>query len=32
VLVLIYWQAMKLLFKGARFRSNPQPPAHDVSK
>ncbi|ETX14908.1 cyclopropane-fatty-acyl-phospholipid synthase [Roseivivax halodurans JCM 10272] len=31
VLALIHWQALKLWWKGARFRSRPEPPAHDVS-
>lgn len=31
VLALIHWQAAKLWWKGARFRSRPEPPAHDVS-
>jgi len=32
VLALIHWQALKLWFKGATFRSQPVPPAEDVSK
>ena len=32
VLTLIHWQALKLWFKGARFRSQPAPPADDVSR
>ncbi|MCV2894779.1 DUF1365 domain-containing protein [Lentibacter sp. XHP0401] len=30
-LVLIHWQAVKLYFKGARFRSRPLPPEKEVS-
>ena len=32
VLGLIHWQAVKLWWKGARFRSRPTPPAQDVSR
>lgn len=32
VLALIHWQALKLWIKGATFRSQPEPPAKDVSK
>lgn len=32
VLALIHWQALKLWFKGARFRSRPKPPVHEVSR
>ena len=32
VLALIHWQALKLWFKGATFRSQPVPPSEDVSK
>ena len=32
VLTLIHWQALKLWFKGATFRSQPAPPADDVSR
>ncbi|MEO0371741.1 MAG: DUF1365 domain-containing protein [Pseudomonadota bacterium] len=32
VLALIHWQALKLWFKGARFRNRPEPPAHEVSR
>ncbi|MEQ6203240.1 DUF1365 domain-containing protein [Sulfitobacter sp. HNIBRBA2951] len=32
VLALIHWQALKLWFKGATFRSQPAPPPNDVSK
>ncbi|MEM1274308.1 MAG: DUF1365 domain-containing protein [Pseudomonadota bacterium] len=32
VLGLIHWQALKLWWKGARFRVRPNPPAHDVSR
>ena len=31
VLALIYWQALKLRIKGARFRARPLPPEKDVS-
>lgn len=31
VLALIHWQALKLWWKGARFRSRPGPPLEDVS-
>ena len=32
VLALIHWQALKLFFKGARFRRRPPPPADEVSR
>ncbi|WP_135506519.1 DUF1365 domain-containing protein [Roseovarius aestuariivivens] len=32
VLALIHWQALKLWWKGARFRARPEPPAHEVSR
>lgn len=32
VLTLIHWQAIKLWFKGATFRSQPAPPEQEVSK
>lgn len=32
VLALIHWQALKLWWKGARFRPRPEPPVHEVSK
>lgn len=32
VLALIYWQALKLRMKGARYRSLPPPPASEVSR
>lgn len=32
VLALIHWQALKLWWKGAGFRSRPEPPAHEVSR
>lgn len=32
VLTLIHWQALKLWFKGATFRSQPAPPADEVSR
>ncbi|MEM6713157.1 MAG: DUF1365 domain-containing protein [Pseudomonadota bacterium] len=32
VLALIHWQALKLWFKGARFKSRPEPPVHEVSR
>lgn len=32
VLALIHWQAIKLWWKGATFRSQPTPPEHEVSK
>jgi DUF1365 family protein len=32
VLTLIHWQALKLWWKGARFRSRPEPPAQEVSQ
>lgn len=31
VLALIHWQALKLWWKGARFRNRPEPPASEVS-
>lgn len=31
VLALIHWQAFKLWWKGARFRTRPEPPAEEVS-
>lgn len=31
VLALIHWQALKLWWKGARFRSRPEPPANEIS-
>ncbi|SDZ03456.1 hypothetical protein SAMN05444004_105118 [Jannaschia faecimaris] len=31
VLTLIHWQALKLWWKGARFRSRPTPPATEIS-
>ncbi|MFQ1700336.1 DUF1365 domain-containing protein [Loktanella agnita] len=31
VLALIHWQALKLWFKGATFRSQPKPPVDEVS-
>jgi DUF1365 family protein len=30
-IALIYWQALRLKLKGARFRSRPTPPNHEVS-
>ena len=32
VLALIYWQAAKLRWKGARFRSRPLPPTEEVTR
>jgi len=32
VLALIHWQALKLWWKGARFRSRPEPPESEVSR
>lgn len=32
VLALIHWQALKLWFKGATFRSQPAPPVEEVSR
>ncbi len=32
VLTLIHWQALKLWFKGATFRSQPAPPVEEVSR
>ena len=32
VLGLIHWQALKLWWKGARYRVRPEPPAEDVSR
>ena len=32
VLGLIHWQALKLWFKGARYRDRPEPPAQEVSR
>ncbi len=32
VLALIHWQALKLWFKGATFRSQPEPPTEEVSR
>jgi uncharacterized protein len=32
VLALIHWQALKLWWKGARFRFRPTPPAEDVTR
>ncbi|MDW4500105.1 DUF1365 domain-containing protein [Sulfitobacter sp. D35] len=32
VLALIHWQALKLWWKGARFRAQPTPPAEEVSR
>ena len=32
VLALIHWQALKLFFKGARYRVRPEPPADEVSR
>ncbi len=31
VLALIHWQALKLWFKGATFRSQPEPPVKEIS-
>ncbi|MEO5620490.1 MAG: DUF1365 family protein, partial [Cypionkella sp.] len=32
VLALIHWQALKLWWKGARFRARPVPPVEEVSR
>ena len=32
VLALIHWQALKLWWKGARYRNRPEPPAREVSQ
>ncbi len=32
VLALIHWQALKLWWKGAKFRTRPEPPEQDVSR
>ncbi|SLN43643.1 DUF1365 domain-containing protein [Roseisalinus antarcticus] len=32
VLALIHWQALKLWWKGARFRARPEPPTDEVSR
>ncbi|MEM1428166.1 MAG: DUF1365 domain-containing protein [Pseudomonadota bacterium] len=32
VLALIHWQALKLWWKGARFRSRPEPPENEVPR
>lgn len=32
VMALIHWQALKLWWKGALFRSRPEPPAREVSR
>ncbi|KAA9006048.1 DUF1365 domain-containing protein [Histidinibacterium aquaticum] len=32
VLTLIHWQALKLWWKGARYRPRPEPPADEVSR
>lgn len=32
VLALIHWQALKLWWKGARFRSRPEPPVQDLTQ
>ncbi|MCC1493004.1 DUF1365 domain-containing protein [Cognatishimia sp. F0-27] len=32
VLALIHWQALKLWFKGARYRTRPEPPMEDVTQ
>ena len=32
VLALIHWQALKLWWKGARYRPRPEPPAQEVSR
>ena len=32
VLALIHWQALKLWWKGARYRARPEPPVHEVSR
>ena len=30
-MILIHWQALKLKLKGARYRTRPQPPKHEVT-
>ncbi len=32
VLALIHWQALRLWWRGARFHTRPEPPAHEVSQ
>ncbi|MEM6578009.1 MAG: DUF1365 family protein, partial [Pseudomonadota bacterium] len=32
VMALIHWQALKLWWKGAFFRTRPEPPAREVSR
>ncbi|MEN9012332.1 MAG: DUF1365 family protein, partial [Yoonia sp.] len=32
VMALIHWQAIKLWWKGATFRSRPEPPTDEVSE
>ncbi len=32
VLALIHWQALKLWWKGARYRNRPAPPGDEVSR
>jgi DUF1365 family protein len=32
VLVLIHWQALKLWWKGAKYRPHPEPPTQDISQ
>jgi DUF1365 family protein len=32
VLGLIHWQALKLWWKGAQFRTRPHPPAEEVTR
>lgn len=32
VLTLIHWQALKLWWKGARYRTRPEPPAEEVTR
>ncbi|SFP36806.1 DUF1365 domain-containing protein [Tranquillimonas alkanivorans] len=32
VLALIHWQALKLWWKGARYRTRPEPPAHPFTR
>jgi DUF1365 family protein len=32
VLTLIHWQALKLWWKKAGYRSRPEPPDHEVSR
>lgn len=32
VLALIYWQALKLKLKGAKYRNRPEPPATEISR